>query len=115
MFIGGGAGALFGWAVGTAATAVGAKLAAGSKGTLGKVVYSSWQKAEQAFRISYKGVTKTFRTPWGKRIVDSYSKNVIREEKYGYQGLSKSIQRQINKDVWILKILAKHGIKVIFR
>lgn len=88
MFIGGGAGALFGWAVGTAATAVGAKLAAGSKGTLGKVVYSSWQKAEQALRISYKGVTKTFRTPWGKKIVDSYSKNVIREEKYGYQGLS---------------------------
>lgn len=37
-----------------------------------------------------------------KRIVDSYSKNVIREAKYGYQSLSKFIQNEINKDVWIL-------------
>lgn len=37
-----------------------------------------------------------------KRIVYSYSKNVIREAKYGYQSLSKFIQNEINKDVWIL-------------
>ena len=37
-----------------------------------------------------------------KRIVDSYSKNVIREAKYGYQILSKFIQNEIYKDVWIL-------------
>ena len=30
-----------------------------------------------------------------KRIVDSYSKNVIREAKYGYQSLSKFIQNEI--------------------
>lgn len=39
----------------------------------------------------------------GKRIVDSYTKSskVIRESKYGYQGLSKFIQQEINKDVWL--------------
>ena len=39
----------------------------------------------------------------GKRIVDCFSKQVIRESKYGYQGLSQSIQTQINKGVWLLK------------
>jgi len=103
MVVGGGVGALLGWGVGSAATAIGAKLAAGSSGTLGKVIYSSWQSAEKALRTAYKGAKATFNTPWGKRIIDSYSKNVIREAKYGYQGLSKFIQQEINKDVWILK------------
>ena len=91
MVVGGGIGALFGWGVGSAATAIGAKLAAGSSGTLGKVVHSSWQAAEKALRTAYKGTKATFKTPWGKRIIDSYSKNVIREAKYGYQGLSQFI------------------------
>ena len=103
MVVGGGVGALLGWGVGSAATAIGVKLAAGSSGTLGKVIYSSWQSAENALRTAYNGAKVTFNTPWGKRIIDSYSKNVIREAKYGYQGLSKFIQQEINKDVWILK------------
>ena len=142
MVLGGGAGALLGWGVGSAATAIGAKLAAGSSGTLGKVMYSSWQTAEKALRSAYNGAKATFNTPWGKRIVDSYSKIVIREAKYGYPSLSKFLQQEINKDVWILKNtsvksiewhfywssvsnsggpsgplleeLARHGIKVIF-
>ena len=143
MVVGGGVGALLGWGVGSAATVIGAKLAAGSGGTLGTVIYSSWQKAEQALRSAYNGVVKTFSTPWGNRIVDSYSSNkVIREAKYGYQSLSQFIQQEINKDAWLLenkivkavewhfywsnvsnsggpsgsllKELARRGIKVIF-
>ena len=96
------AGALLGWGVGAAASAIGTYLATGSGGTLGTVVYSSWQKAEQALRSAYNGISKAFDTPFGRRIVDSYSKNIIREAKYGYQGLSQFIQQEINKDVWIL-------------
>ena len=60
------------------------------------------QSAEKALRTAYNGTKATFNTPWGKRVIDSYSKNVIREAKYGYQGLSEFIQQEINKDVWIL-------------
>ena len=102
MVVGGGVGALLGWGVGSAATAIGAKLVAGSSGTLGKIIYDSWQAAENALRNAYEGIKMTFNTPFGKRIIDSYSKNVIREAKYGYQSLSKFIQNEINKDVWIL-------------
>ena len=142
MVAGGGVGALLGWGVGAAATAIGAYLTAGSGGTLGTVIYSNWQQAEQALRKAYKGIVQTFNTPFGKRIVDSFSRNVIREAKYGYQGLSQFIQEEINKDVWILnntgvksiewhfywsqvsnsggpsgpllKDLFRHGIKVLF-
>lgn len=142
MVVGGGVGALLGWGVGAAATAIGAYLTAGSGGTLGTVIYSNWQQAEQALRKAYNGIMQTFNTPFGKRIVDSFSRNVIREAKCGYQGLSQFIQQEINKDVWILnntsvksiewhfywsqvsnsggpsgpllKELLRHGIKVIF-
>ena len=104
MVVGGGAGALFGWGVGSAAAAIGAKLAVGSGGTLGTVIYSSWQKAEQALRNTYNGVVKILKTPWGNRVVDSYSSNrIIREAKYGYQSLTKFIQNEINKDAWLLQ------------
>ena len=102
MAIGGGVGALLGWGVGAAVTAIGATLTAGSSGTLGAVIYSNWQQAEQALRNAYNGVVKSFSTPFGKRVVDAFSRNVIREAKYGYQGLSQFIQQEINKDVWIL-------------
>lgn len=49
-----------------------------------------------------------------KRIVDSYSKNVIREAKYGYQSLSKFIQNEINKDVWILNNTSVKSIECHF-
>lgn len=85
-----------------AAMAIGAKLAAGSGGTLGTIIYSNWQKAEQALRYAFSGVSKVFNTPFGQRIVDCFSKNVAREAKYGYQGLSQFIQQEINKDAWLL-------------
>ncbi|MFR2542177.1 MAG: hypothetical protein ACLS8P_09275 [[Eubacterium] siraeum] len=49
-----------------------------------------------------------------KKIVDSYSKNVIREAKYGYQSLSKFIQNEINKDVWILNNTSVKSIELHF-
>lgn len=49
-----------------------------------------------------------------KRIVDSYSKNIIREAKYGYQSLSKFIQNEINKDVWILNNTSVKSIEWYF-
>lgn len=49
-----------------------------------------------------------------KRITDSYSKNVIREAKYGYQSLSKFIQNEINKDVWILNNTSVKSIELHF-
>ena len=107
---GGVIGAIVGAALGAAiygvyyaAMAIGAKLTAGSCGALGNVLYSSWQKAEQALRTAYNGISKTYTTPYGKRIIDSYSKNIAREAKYGYQGLSQFIQDEINKDAWLLK------------
>jgi RHS repeat-associated protein len=101
--IGGGVGALAGWGVGAALSALGITGASTASGTLGATVYGSWQQAEQQLRNAYGGISKTFSTPMGKRIVDCFSKQVIRESKYGYQGLSQSIQTQINKDVWLLK------------
>ena len=95
---GGAAGALVGWGVGAAATA----MTATTWGTLGKTIYSSWQAAEQGLRNAYRGIKRSLETPMGRRIVDSFSKRVIREAKYGYQGLSQFIQREIDKDVWLL-------------
>ena len=101
--IGGAAvGALMGWGVGAAIEAIGAVATAGSGGTLGKVLYDNWQAAEQSVRDMYGGVKQCFSTPYGQRIVDSYSNGVASEVKYGYQGLSQAIQQQIAKDAWLL-------------
>ena len=94
-----------------AAMAIGAKLTAGSGGTLGTVIYNNWQKCEQAVRSIYKGVSKTFNTPYGKRIVDCFSKKVAREIKYGYQSLSSFIQQEINKDSYLLKSRAVKSVE----
>ena len=67
MVAGGGLGALLGWGVGAAATAIGAYLTAGSGGTLGTVIYSNRQQAEQALRKAYNGVVQTFGAPFGKK------------------------------------------------
>ena len=86
-----------------AAMAIGAKLTAGSGGALGKIIYDNWQKAEQSLRNAFNGVSRTINTPYGKRIIDSFSNNTAREAKYGYQGLSQFIRTEINKDAWLLK------------
>jgi hypothetical protein len=86
-----------------AAMYIGTKLTAGSGGALGTVIYSSWQRAEQGLRSAYNGISKAFNTPFGKRIVDSFSRSTAREAKYGYQSLSQFIQQEINKDYWLLK------------
>ena len=106
---GGGTGALIGWGVGAAAAAIGAAMTAGSGGTLGAVMYASWQAAEQALRNAMNSVAsqsgRTFSTPWGNRIVDAFNsaKRVIAEAKYGYQGLSQFIQTEIARDAWLLE------------
>lgn len=87
-----------------AAMAIGAKLAAGSCGTLGVTVYSNWQKAEQAVRSTYNAVKHTFIIPgMSSRIVDGFNKAkyTIYEVKYGYASLSEAIKSKIARDVWL--------------
>ena len=92
-----------------AAKYIGAKLTKGSHGSLGKTQLNSWQQAESSVRTSLKSVSspsqRTFPTPYGDRIADAFNKNkkVIAECKYGYQGKSKAILNQIQKDSWLLK------------
>ena len=98
------AGALIGWGVGAAATAIGATLTAGSSGTLGTVMYANWQQAEQAVRNAYKAVKYTFTIPgMSSRIVDGFnkSKGIIYEVKYGCASLSQFVQSEIARDVWL--------------
>ena len=118
------AGIAIGGAVGLTGGAIAAKILAGSAlantgavvaggisalGIVPTTVYSSWRAAEQALRKSMNSVQysadRTFSTPWGNRIADAYNKGLhkIGEAKYGYQGLSTFIQRQIAKDVWLLQ------------
>ena len=109
MLIGGAAGALIGFTVGTVAKAIGVTLTAGSGGILGDKVYSSWQDAEKALRAALNSVTdakdRVFYTEWGTRIADAYNATtgVIAEAKYGYQGLSTFIQTEISKDLYLLQ------------
>ncbi len=122
------AGGLIGAAVGAAAGAavygvvyaakyIGVKLVKGSCGTLGKTQLSSWQQAENAVRKAVKSVSssskRTFSTPYGNRIADAFgkSKKVIAECKYGYQGKSSFILKEIKKDAWLLK--NQKGIKSV--
>ncbi len=107
--VGAGVGALAGWGVSAACSALGVGTTAGSSGTLGSTIYASWQNAEQALRNAMNSVSttaqRTLSTPYGNRIVDAYNKSrkVIGEAKYGYQSLSQSIQKQIEKDAWLLR------------
>ena len=48
-------------------------------------------------------MVKSFDTPLGRRIVDCFSKEVARESKYGYQGLSQFIRNEIAKDSFLLQ------------
>ena len=109
MLIGGAAGALIGFTVGTVAKAIGVTLTAGSGGILGDKVFSSWQAAEDALRAALNSATdvapRMFNTEYGTRIADAYNKatGVIAEAKYGYQSLSTFIQTEISKDLYLLQ------------
>lgn len=96
--VGGAAGgALVGAGVGWAAhTAMGA-------GTLGSTLLSNWQESERVIRKAYKAVTKTFDTPYGRRVVDAFSKRVAREVKYGYVSATKFVKAQVAKDAYLLQ------------
>ena len=69
--------------------------------------YNSWQEAEQGTRDAMGSVQptkeRTFNTPYGKRIADSYnpSDDIIAESKYGYQGRTKFIVSEIERDIWL--------------
>ena len=108
--IGGGAGALAGYLGVYVAKVLGVSGAKVS-GRLTQKAYSSWKRAEEACRALTKGVAnKRFSTPYGTRVPDStfkfgFLKNKIgiAEAKYGYQGLSSTIKKEIQKDAWLLK------------
>ncbi len=74
-------------------------------------IHSSWRTAEDAARHLYEAVKKVFDTPLGRRYVDAYSDNIIREIKYGYQSLSSFIEKEIEKDLWILNNTNVTGIE----
>jgi len=99
-------GGLIGWGVGAAATAIGTAATAGSSGTLGTVIYNTWQQAEQSLRNGLDAVSKTFRTTaeLGNRVVDAFNTQtgVIAEAKYGYACRTEFILNQIAKDAWLL-------------
>ncbi len=106
---GGLVGGLIGWSVGAAVAATEAALTLGSGGTLGAVIYETWQQAEQSLRELVGSVStyaeRVFSTPWGNRVVDAYNKatDVIAEAKYGYVSLTQFIQAQIEKDAYLLQ------------
>ena len=101
-------GGLLGWGVGAAITAIGATATAGCGGTLGSTIYATWQQAEQAIRNSYDAVKYTFTQlapGMSNRIVDGYNKTkgIIYEVKYGYVALSKFVQTEIERDIYLVQ------------
>ena len=104
--IGGAAGAVIGWGVGTVASSV---MASQIIGQLGPPTYASWQQAEASLRQTMNcfldQAERTLWTPYGDRIVDAWNtcERVIGEAKYGYTCLTRFIELQIEKDVWLLE------------
>jgi len=104
--LGGSAGALLGWGVGSLAAAV---ISPTVIGQIGPPAYATWQKAEEALRklmnCSLDQKLRTIWTPFGNRIVDSWNKvqGVIGEAKYGYTCLTRFVEQQIQKDIWLLE------------
>ena len=104
--IGGAAGAVIGWGVGTVASSV---MASQIIGQLGPPTYASWQQAEASLRQTMNcfldQAERTLWTPYGNRIVDAWNtcERVIGEAKYGYTCLTRFIELQIEKDVWLLE------------
>ena len=79
--------------------------------------FNSWQAAEQGTRDALGSVQaakeRSFNTPEGKRIVDSYnpSEGIIAESKYGYQSKSAFISSEIIKDDWLRDNNIVHSIE----
>ena len=74
----------------------------GGKFNIWKEFLDSWKAVEDSLRAAFSGQSKTFHTPAGKRVVDSYgSDGIIREAKYGYQCCTKRLMTQAVKDTLI--------------
>ena len=102
--VGAAVGALAGW---TVAAASGLTVA-GCSGTLGGTIYATWQQAEQSIRDTYNAVKYTFTDlaqGMSNRIVDGYNeaKGTIYEVKYGAVSLSKFIQSEIERDIYLMQ------------
>ena len=97
---------MIGWGVGTVASSV---MASQIIGQLGPPTYASWQQAEASLRQTMNcfldQAERTLWTPYGNRIVDAWNtcERVIGEAKYGYTCLTRFIELQIEKDVWLLE------------
>ena len=75
-------------------------------GTLGLAKHKTWQSAEAWVRSTFNAVKHTFNiSGMGRRYVDGFNqaKGIIHEVKWGYQSLTQAIQRQIDKDAWLLR------------
>jgi len=100
--LGGAVGAGAGWCIGQIAAALTSGITSLTATPILSKIYESWQAAEQALRDWYNGTTYRFWTPHGDRILDCYSNGIAMESKYGYQGLTQQIIKEIEKDLWLL-------------
>ena len=83
----------------TSAVAIGVKTLISGTGT---ILLPEWQRAEQFVKDTYRGIRATISTPYGARVVDSLTRNVARESKFGTQGLSQFIMREVQKDAYLV-------------
>ena len=83
----------------TSAVAIGVKTLISGTGT---ILLPEWQRAEQFVKDTYRGIRATISTPYGARVVDSLTRNVARESKFGAQGLSQFIMREVQKDAYLV-------------
>ena len=101
-------GAAVGWFAGPLVEKLAMQIAIKMGLVVSKVVHDTWQQAEVALRTSMNSVMsvsqRTLYTPFGNRVVDALNtkSRLIGEAKYGYQGLSSTIQQQIQKDVYLI-------------
>ena len=83
-------------------------LSVGSTGILGSTLLKNRQVAEQAVRNTYNATKYTFSNllpGMSNRIVDGYNatKGIIYEVKYGYTSLSKFVQSEIERDLYLIQ------------
>ena len=74
-------------------------------------IYKRGKSGEKALKKAYGGGHHTFNTSAGKRVVDVFANGIAHESKVGYASKTKFIQKQIEKDVELVrtgKIKAAH-------